>query len=105
MPQGPLTRGAAFLIDTLLVSMVVGLLLGDKAPLATVVAATLGADFVYFALAEGITGTTLGKRLFGLRVVRAGDGRPCGPLAAVVRTALRLGGQPAVLACPGSPRS
>ena len=90
VPQGPLTRGAAFLIDTLLVSLVVGLLLGERAPFATVVAATLGADFLYFALSEGITGTTLGKRLFGLRVVRAADGRSCGPLAAVVRTALRL---------------
>ena len=90
VPQGPLTRGTAFLIDTLLVSLVVGLLLGERAPFATVVAATLVADFLYFALSEGITGTTLGKRLFGLRVVRAADGRSCGPLAAVVRTALRL---------------
>jgi uncharacterized RDD family membrane protein YckC len=90
VPQGPLTRGAAFFIDTLLVSLVLGLLLGDKAPLETVVAATLVADFLYFALSEGITGTTLGKRLFGLRVVRAADGRSCGPLAAIVRTALRL---------------
>lgn len=90
VPQGPLTRGIAFFVDTFLISMVVGLLLGSKTPLVTAVAATLAADFVYFALSEGLTGTTFGKRLFGLRVVRAEDGRPCGPLAAVIRTALRL---------------
>jgi uncharacterized RDD family membrane protein YckC len=90
VPQGPLTRGVAFLIDTLLVSMVAGLLLGGDTPLVTAVAVTLAAEFVYFAACEGMTGTTLGKRLLGLRVVRAADGAPCGPLAALVRTALRL---------------
>jgi uncharacterized RDD family membrane protein YckC len=90
VPQGPFTRGVAFFIDTFLVSMVVGLVLGTKAPLITAVAATLAADFIYFAVCEGLTGTTLGKRLFGLRVVRAADGRSCGPVAAIVRTALRL---------------
>ena len=90
VPQGPLTRGLAFFLDTLLISMFVGLALGTKTPLLTAVAATLAADFVYFAVCEGATGTTLGKRLFGLRVVRAADGRRCGPGAAVIRTALRL---------------
>jgi uncharacterized RDD family membrane protein YckC len=90
VPQGPLTRGVAFFLDTFLVSMLVGLVLGTDSPLLTVVAATLAADFVYFAVCEGLTGTTLGKRLFGLRVVRAADGRRCGPGAAVVRTVLRL---------------
>jgi uncharacterized RDD family membrane protein YckC len=90
VPQGPLTRGVAFFLDTMLISMLVGLVLGTKTPLLTVVAATLAADFVYFAVCEGLTGTTLGKRLFGLRVVRAADGRRCGPGAAVIRTALRL---------------
>jgi hypothetical protein len=51
---------------------------------------TLTAEFVYFSLSEGLLGATLGKRLVGLRVVRAADGRPCGPVAAVVRTVLRL---------------
>jgi uncharacterized RDD family membrane protein YckC len=90
VPQGPLTRGVAFVIDTFLVSVLVGLLLGGETPLVTAVAATLAADFVYFAVCEGVAGTTLGKRLFGLRVVRAADGAPCGPSAALVRTALRL---------------
>jgi uncharacterized RDD family membrane protein YckC len=90
VPQGVLTRGIAFFVDTLLIGMGVGLVLGGTTPLVTTVAITLAADLVYFALSEGITGTTLGKRLFGLRVVRAEDGRPCGPLQAIIRTGLRL---------------
>ena len=90
VPQGVLTRGLAFFIDTFLVSMVIGLALGAKAQFLTVVAATLAADFVYFAACEGLTSTTLGKRLFGLRVVQAADGRRCAPGAAIIRTALRL---------------
>jgi uncharacterized RDD family membrane protein YckC len=90
VPQGPLTRGPAFLVDTFLVSIPVALVLGSHAPLLTMILATLAAEFVYFSFCEGVLGTTLGKRVFGLRVVRAADGRPCGPLAAVVRTLLRL---------------
>lgn len=90
VPQGPLTRGFAFFVDTFVVSMAVGLVLGTEAPLITAVAATLAADFVYFIVCEGFTGTTLGKRLFGLRVVRAADGRSCGPIPALVRTVLRV---------------
>jgi uncharacterized RDD family membrane protein YckC len=90
VPQGPLTRGPAFVIDTFLVSMLVGLLLGSQAQLTRLIVVTLAAEFVYFSLFEGLLGTTLGKRLFNLRVVSARDGRPCGPLAAVVRTTLRI---------------
>ena len=90
VPQGALTRGPAFLIDTLLVSLFAALLLGARAPLTEILLVTLAAEFVYFSVCEGAFGTTLGKRIFGLRVVRAADGRPCGPFAAVVRTALRL---------------
>jgi uncharacterized RDD family membrane protein YckC len=90
VPQGALVRGPAFLIDTFLVSVVAALILGGQATLVKVVLVTLAAEFVYFSVSEGMFGTTLGKRLFGLRVVRAADGRPCGPFAAVVRTLLRL---------------
>jgi uncharacterized RDD family membrane protein YckC len=90
VPQGPLTRGPAFLIDTFLVSLPIALMFGAQARLTTVLLATLAAEFVYFSLCEGLLGTTLGKRVFGLRVVRAADGRPCGPFAAVIRTVLRL---------------
>jgi uncharacterized RDD family membrane protein YckC len=83
-------RGPAFLLDTFLCSLIAALALGGQAPLGKIVLVTLGVEFIYFALSEGVFGTTLGKRLFGLRVVRADDGRPCGPFAAVVRTALRL---------------
>jgi uncharacterized RDD family membrane protein YckC len=90
VPQGPLTRGPAFLLDTFLVSLPVALILGAKAQLLTLVLATLAAEFLYFSVCEGVFGKTLGKRVFGLRVVRAADGRPCGPFAAVIRTVLRL---------------
>ena len=90
VPQGPLTRGPAFLLDTFLVSLPVALILGAQTQLLTLIPATMVADFFYFALSEGVLGTTLGKRVFGLRVVRASDGRPCGPFAAVIRTLLRL---------------
>jgi uncharacterized RDD family membrane protein YckC len=90
VPQGLLSRGPAFLLDTFLVSVPIGLALGRQASLLTLVLVSLAAEFLYFAITEGTLGTTLGKRLFGLRVVRAADGGPCGPLAAVIRTALRL---------------
>jgi uncharacterized RDD family membrane protein YckC len=90
VPQGPLTRGPAFLVDIFLVSFPVALALGSHTPLLTLLLVTLAAEFLYFSICEGLFGTTLGKRLFGLRVVRAADGRPCGPFAAVVRTVLRL---------------
>ena len=90
VPQGALVRGPAFIVDTFLCSLVAAVILGGQAPLTRIILVTLAVEFVYFAALEGILGTTLGKRLFGLRVVRAADGRPCGPLAAVVRTVLRL---------------
>lgn len=90
VPQGALMRGPAFLLDTFLCSVVAALIVGGQAQLGKIVLVTLAVEFVYFALSEGMFGTTLGKRLFGLRVVRVADGRPCGPFAAVVRTVLRL---------------
>ena len=90
VPQGALVRGPAFIVDTFLCSLIAAVVLGGQASLGKIVLVTLAVEFVYFALSEGVLGATLGKRLFGLRVVRADDGRPCGPLAAVVRTVLRL---------------
>jgi len=43
--------------------------------------------FVEVSLLTGLTGTTIGKRLFGLKVAGP-DGRPIGLLRAIVRTAL-----------------
>lgn len=43
------------------------------------------AAFAYRVLGEWLSGATLGKLLFGMRVVRL-DGRPCGLGAAVLRT-------------------
>lgn len=47
------------------------------------------AYFIYFFVPEGIWGTTPGKRLFGLRVVRL-DGKPAGAWEAWWRTVLRV---------------
>lgn len=49
----------------------------------------MGIAFVYHTVLEFWTGTTLGKRLFGLRVV-PDDGAPLSGPASVVRNALRL---------------
>jgi uncharacterized RDD family membrane protein YckC len=90
VPQGALVRGPAFIIDTFLASLVAATVLGGQASLSKIVVVTLAVEFVYFAVCEGVWGTTAGKRLFGLRVVRADDGRRCGAVAALVRTVLRL---------------
>jgi uncharacterized RDD family membrane protein YckC len=45
--------------------------------------------FFYFAMLEGLAGATIGKWLLGLRVIRAGGGRP-GLLSGLLRNALRL---------------
>ena len=49
----------------------------------------LVAMFLYFVLLEGFWGATLGKRLLGLRVVRA-DGTAVGLGAALIRNVLRV---------------
>lgn len=90
MPQGLFTRGPAFFIDSMLVSSLVMLLLDKQTAMTRLIVVALAAQLAYFALFEGLLGTTPGKRVFRLRVVRAADGRPCGPAAALVRTLLRL---------------
>jgi uncharacterized RDD family membrane protein YckC len=49
----------------------------------------MGIAFVYHTLLERWTGTTVGKRLFGLRVV-LDDGAPLTVSASLLRNALRL---------------
>ena|SRR5947208_2028196 len=58
--------------------------------------ATLAVFGVIVWLPTGLFGTTAGKRLCGLRVVRAG-GAAAGPLWALVRTVLLLAVVPALL--------
>jgi uncharacterized RDD family membrane protein YckC len=45
--------------------------------------------FLYFVLLEGLVGATLGKRVFGLRVVTTEGGRP-GLVRSAVRNLLRV---------------
>ena len=44
---------------------------------------------LYYVSFEGYVGQTIGKMLFGIRVVREGDGREPGTKAALIRTLLR----------------
>lgn len=94
-------RIAAALLDVALMGIllvVLSLLFGDARSKDGEVSVELkgAAAGVYFALAllyyfglEAATGQTLGKRLLGLRVLRA-DGTPAGPVPIAIRTLLRI---------------
>jgi len=99
-------RGAAFLIDGVLLLVVIGLLLlgavvarlvqpGAFAPsqlgqvIAPVRLLAVPVFFAYFTLMEGRWGGTLGKAALGLRVQRA-DGSAATMLDSFVRNLLRL---------------
>jgi uncharacterized RDD family membrane protein YckC len=51
--------------------------------------AFLALMLLYFVLLEGVAGATLGKRVVGLRVARAGGGKP-GVVKGLLRNALRI---------------
>jgi uncharacterized RDD family membrane protein YckC len=110
VPQGSLVRGAAFALDVVLVSGVAKLPpLGHAATAQALGVSIMALLFIYCAVLEGAFGTTVGKRLFGMRVVRACDGQRCGVVAALVRTALRLVDNvlfslPGLIAITSSPR-
>lgn len=59
-------------------------------PLVAVSVALVVASLAYFAFLEGGSGATLGKRLFGLRVVDRETGRPIGYSRALIRTFARI---------------
>ncbi|MCI4361177.1 MAG: RDD family protein, partial [Thermoplasmata archaeon] len=97
-------RGAAFLIDLLLVTVPavvawfyivattsgsINDLIGSEAVNAALFGYTALA-LLYFVLAEGFFGTTLGKRMLGLRV-RARDLGAPGPIAVLLRNLPKLG--------------
>jgi len=91
----------AFNVDVLL-ALAAALLVGSRIPDSTDEARLGAAAAVflsYFLVQEGPFGTTIGKRLFGLRVCRL-DGSPCGWGPAVVRTLLRIVEvNPAIFGC------
>lgn len=102
MPQpAPLrVRTPAFLFDQAVVLLLgVGPTVAAGVPLADVLSPgttrrnvfllLMGIAFVYHFLLELRTGTTVGKRLFGLRVV-SDDGGPLGVSGSFRRNALRL---------------
>ena len=49
-----------------------------------------GVILLYYGALEALTGQTIGKRVFGLRVVRAADGGKAGTGQIALRTLLRL---------------
>jgi len=91
-------RTPAFLCDQLVVTLLVvgpALALGYRAELLTppertwAFLAAMAVAFLYHLLAEWRTGTTLGKRLFGLRVV-SDEGARLSFAGSFLRNALRL---------------
>jgi uncharacterized RDD family membrane protein YckC len=50
----------------------------------------VAAMLAYYGVSEGLTGRTLGKAVFGLRVVNVADNAPANPGQVVIRTLLRL---------------
>jgi uncharacterized RDD family membrane protein YckC len=51
---------------------------------------SVAAMLAYYGLLEGLTGPTLDKAVFGLRVVNVADNAPANPGQVVIRTLLRL---------------
>lgn len=89
-----LRRGAALVVDAVLVVTVFGLVTLASSLLLGVSLLAWGwtlpvAYLGYHVLFEGTSGRTPGKRVFGL-VVLGRDGLPCDLRAATVRTVLRV---------------
>ena len=55
-----------------------------------IAAAVMVALFIYFTVLEGAWGTTLGKRVLGLKVVREAGTGPCGWRPSLVRNAFKV---------------
>lgn len=95
-------RIGAALVDLLLMTVlfvVLGVLIGETSSGEGSASVNLGPfeamvffalSFAYYGVLEGTTGQTLGKRLLGVRVVRAADGGPPGGGAITARTLLRI---------------
>jgi uncharacterized RDD family membrane protein YckC len=58
-------------------------------PAVVAIAITSVAGFLYFWLAEGLFGATLGKAIAGIQVLRR-TGAPCGITASLLRNVLRV---------------
>ena len=96
-PAGVRAIMLAFLIDAVLVRIVVvgfeaaysawgGLHVGAQTGQVNLLTTLL--TFLYFTIGEGVFGTTLGKRLLRLRVVRVGESGPPGLKWAALRAAV-----------------
>lgn len=87
-------RAGAVVVDAVAVGLAVGLVAVAVSLVVGELTVAGGWGFPvvylgYYAVLEGVSGRTLGKRAFGLVVVEA-DGTSCGPRAAAIRTACRV---------------
>lgn len=91
--QGFIVRGLANIIDQIvvIVPLVVVASLTKTGSAYSETYMTVGGVlfFVYLIVAEAIWGQTLGKKLFGIKVMMQ-DGRKCTVLAAILRNVFRL---------------
>ena len=95
-------RTLAALVDLLVVSAMFfsfAATIGDLSSHGSSFSASLGggatllfftAMLAYYGVPEALTGRTLGKAVFGMRVVNVADNAPANPGQVVIRTLLRL---------------
>ncbi len=69
---------------------IIGALLGVAQVVYIVVPVAFAAVWAWMQIWQGLTGTSFGKAMMGLRLVRAADLRPPGVAAAVVRSGVFL---------------
>jgi uncharacterized RDD family membrane protein YckC len=92
-PSGPRAgfwkRAGAILLDVLIVMIAVQLLRGFDRDMADFLGAP--AVLAYYALLEGgVRGQTIGKRVFGLRVIDLAHGGSIGNVRGVIRNLVRV---------------
>jgi uncharacterized RDD family membrane protein YckC len=81
-------RGAALVVDGLLLSIVQAVIESVVGPSGITMLVTV-ASVAYFAVLEGTTGQTIGKQLLKIRVVDEDAGRPIGIARGVLRQVAR----------------
>ncbi|WP_102144548.1 RDD family protein [Mycobacterium hubeiense] len=93
---GPGVRCCSFLLDLAammspaLPLSIAGAVLGVAEVVYTVVPVAFAAVWAWMQIWQGLTGTSFGKAMLGLRLVRASDNRAPGVAAAVVRSGIFL---------------
>ncbi|WP_048165992.1 RDD family protein [Palaeococcus pacificus] len=100
---GVLKRGAAYIIDTIVLFSLLGILhfpifsiwikhppsMDELFAIPLIGLLYLGVYLAYFTVLEGTMGFTIGKRVLGLKVQKE-NGEPCGLREALLRNVLRV---------------